>query len=104
MVFNSANLPCAYNIIYKVPVVVFVYQVFLLSTCALLWLWSRNDLSRSLLPVVAAMLLLLCYRPLLLHILQTLLVLNPWAVLVVNGVLALAAGLVALQMYLGMTS
>ena len=71
--------------------------------CALLWLWSRHDLSQSLLPVVAAMLLFLCYRPVILYILRVLLVLNPWLVLAVNMLMALVAGIVALQMYIGMT-
>ncbi len=41
-----------------------VFQIQHITTAVLVWLYSRHDMNKSLLPVVMSLLALSCYRPL----------------------------------------
>ena len=65
----------------------------------LLWLWSRKDLNPSLLPFLVFLLSLLCYRPVLVRVLQHYADLDLWTLLVIKFGLVMLVGVVTLQMY-----
>lgn len=67
--------------------------------CMLLWLWNRKDLSHSLFPVLALLLLLIFYRSVLLRVLQYYFGVDLWTLLVIKFVLVCVLGIPALQMY-----
>ena len=74
-------------------------QLYLASSVALLWLWSRGDLNQALLPLLTSLLLSLCYSPLLLYLITTYLHAGVWAVLVVRLCVGLAAGSMTLLLF-----
>lgn len=76
--------------------VIYVIQIFLFSTCTFLWLWSRHDVVK--LPLLAALLLFTCYRPLLFNILGSLL--GAWEILLIKGLIAAIFGGVAVMLHL----
>ncbi|KAF4521564.1 hypothetical protein B566_EDAN001284 [Ephemera danica] len=73
-----------------------------ITTATLVWLWSRHDLHRSLVPVVTALLLLGTYKPLLLDAMLLSLGYGPWASLAVRAVATLCLGLTTLHIYAGL--
>ncbi|XP_057325896.1 BOS complex subunit TMEM147 [Microplitis mediator] len=72
-----------------------------ISTATLVWLWSRHDLKKSLVPLVISMLLLTVYRPLILDLLTSLLLAGPWSSLLIKAVTTLFMGAVTLHIYAG---
>ncbi|XP_008552104.1 transmembrane protein 147 [Microplitis demolitor] len=72
-----------------------------ISTATLVWLWSRHDLKKSLVPLVISMLLLTVYRPLILDLLTSLLLAGPWSSLLIKAVTTLSMGVVTLHIYAG---
>ena len=71
--------------------------------CMLLWLWSRKDLNRPLLPVLAGFLALLYYRSVLLRVVHFYGELDLWTLLLVKFCLVFAVGVPTLQMYTTMS-
>lgn len=71
------------------------------TTTTLVWLWSRHDLNRSLLPIVTAMLLLCSYKLLLMEIFVHATVSGPWIELLVQAIFTLCLGVTTLQIYAG---
>lgn len=71
-----------------------------ISTATLVWLWSRNDLQKSLLPIVMVFMVLTCYRPLLIEVLSHALGIQSWSLLLLNTFVTGSIGIVALQLYL----
>ncbi|XP_015769020.1 PREDICTED: transmembrane protein 147-like [Acropora digitifera] len=69
-------------------------------TATLVWLWSRNDLQKSLLPIVMVFMVLTCYRPLLIEVLSHALGIQSWSLLLLNTFVTGSIGIVALQLYL----
>ncbi|KAK2151922.1 hypothetical protein LSH36_345g00052 [Paralvinella palmiformis] len=74
-----------------------------ISTAALVWLYGRTDLNKSFLPVVVTLLGLSCYRPLIVEILIHAVGLGSWTLLLAKAVFTICVGLIALQMYLGLS-
>lgn len=73
-----------------------------IATATLVWLYSRHDLHKSLLPVVVALMGLACYRPLITEILIHAVGLGSWTLLVTKAVFTSSVGLIAMQVYLGL--
>nr|CAD7407626.1 unnamed protein product [Timema cristinae] len=77
-------------------------QVHNITTVTLVWLWSRHDLNRSLLPLVTAMLLVCSYKPVLMELLIYTTTTGPWLALLVRAVFTLCLGVTTLQIYAGL--
>ncbi|XP_038065486.1 transmembrane protein 147-like [Patiria miniata] len=75
-----------------------------LATAVLVWLWSRHDLNKSLRPIVVVLLFLSCYKPLIVEILIHAVGLGSWVLLLAKFFFTSCVGLVALQLYVGLTS
>merc|ERR1719419_1582343 len=73
-----------------------------LSLATLVWLYSRNDLQRSAVPVVITLLALSCYRPLIVEILIHAVGLGSWTLLLCKAVFSGGVAMLALQLYLGL--
>lgn len=73
-----------------------------ISTALLVWLWSRSDLRKTLFPVVFLLLVLSCFRPLIVEILIHACQLGSWTLLFSKALFTLCTSVIALQMYLGM--
>ncbi|XP_015173152.1 PREDICTED: transmembrane protein 147 [Polistes dominula] len=73
-----------------------------ITTATLVWLWSRHDLKRSLVPIVICMLLLTVYRPLVLDCLTSLLLAGSWSTLVIKALTTLIMGVITLHIYAGL--
>lgn len=74
-----------------------------ITTAALVWLYSRHDLHKTLLPVVITLLALSCYRPLIVEILIHAVGLGSWTLLLAKAMFTSCIGVIALQLYLGLT-
>ncbi|KAI8484727.1 PREDICTED: transmembrane protein 147-like [Branchiostoma belcheri] len=73
-----------------------------IAAAVLVWLWSRHDFNRSLLPVVGTLLGLSVYRPLIVEILIHAVGLGSWTLLLAKALFTGAVGLVTLQLYVGL--
>lgn len=73
-----------------------------IATATLLWLWSRHNLNKNLKVLVAILLLLSSYKPLLLDSLIHLLKLSTWLSLAVKGIFTLLYAMFTLTMYAGL--
>ncbi|KAK6173807.1 hypothetical protein SNE40_017202 [Patella caerulea] len=71
-----------------------------ISTAMLVWLYSRNDVNKSMIPVIVSLLVLGCYRPLIVEILIHAVGLGSWMLLIAKTLFTLCGGLITLQMYL----
>lgn len=74
-----------------------------ITVATLVWLWSRNDLNKSLLPVVVLALGLSCYRPVIVEVLVHAVGLGSWLLLLCKAIFTLLISSVAMQLYLGLT-
>merc|ERR1719216_499034 len=75
------------------------------SLACLVWVWIRRDSANTgVAGVLAVVLGLACYKPLLLSAITRFLGLGPWAALLQDGIVSLCLGLVALQLYIGVTA
>ncbi|GAB6027402.1 hypothetical protein CHUAL_001673 [Chamberlinius hualienensis] len=72
-----------------------------IATATLVWLWSRNDLKKSLFPLIAALLVLTCYKPLIAEILSGMASTTSWTILAFKLILALGTSLTTLLLYVG---
>jgi len=73
-------------------------------TAALVWLWSRHDLSKlpskfSPFAVVTILLLLSVYRTVVIDSLATWLLVDPWSIIAIKGVYTVVLGLIMLKYY-----
>jgi len=75
-----------------------------ISTAALVWLWSRTDLQKSFLPIVMVFMAVTCYRPLLIEVLSHVFGIQSWSLLLLKTTFTSCIGLVALQLYLTLTT
>jgi len=77
-----------------------------ISLACLVWVWVRRDSSHGagVTGVLAMVLLVACYKPLLLSAASHLMGLGAWATLLQDGIVSLCLGLVALQLYVGVTA
>ncbi|XP_076174103.1 BOS complex subunit TMEM147 [Ptiloglossa arizonensis] len=73
-----------------------------ITTAALVWLWSRHDLRRGLVPVVVGMLVLTVYRPLILDFFTMLFLTCPCATLIVKATTTFIMGATTLHIYAGL--
>ncbi|XP_026486441.1 BOS complex subunit TMEM147 [Vanessa tameamea] len=69
------------------------------STAALVWLWTRSDLSRKHFPIVVTLLAISPYKSLIEEAIASIFSLSAWALLGLRTVHATAIGLTALAMY-----
>ncbi|KAK3107743.1 hypothetical protein FSP39_021269 [Pinctada imbricata] len=74
-----------------------------ICTAMLVWLRSRNDLQKSLMPVVMSLLALSCYRPLIVEIITHAIGLGSWTLLSFKALFTGCVGVIALQMFLGLS-
>merc|ERR1719186_2094880 len=75
------------------------------SLACLVWIWNKGALNGAGVSSVVAMLVsLTCYKPLLLSAATHFLGLGAWAALLQDGIVSLCLGLVALQLYIGVTA
>jgi len=75
-----------------------------IMTAALVWLWSRHDLSKlpskfSPFAVVTILLLLSVYRTVVIDSLATWLLVDPWSIIAIKGVYTVVLGLIMLKYY-----
>lgn len=75
-----------------------------LSTVALVWMWSRNDVTGGMFTLVLFLLLATAYKPLLVDLVAKTFSLLPWQALLVKALTVFSVSLVTFQMYLGITS
>jgi len=76
-------------------------QVQLLATGALVWIWTRNDLNKSLVPFVTVMLGLCIFRGLIVEVIVQAFALSSWMLLMCKGLFTLVISGLALQLYVG---
>lgn len=69
-----------------------------ITTVALVWLWSRHDLSKAAVPLVTGLLLISSYKPLLLQLALPLAI-CPWIALLIKAGYTLTLALFALRIY-----
>lgn len=74
-----------------------------ITTATLVWLWSRNDLRKTYLPVVMVLLALGCYRPIIIELFVSVLGFGAWSILAIKAVSAISMGLVSMHIYFGLT-
>jgi len=74
------------------------------STAALIWLYSRKDLNRASVPVVFVLLALICYKPLIVEILVHMIGIGSWTLLLFKALMMATTGLLALQLFIGLTT
>ncbi|XP_050298656.1 transmembrane protein 147 [Anthonomus grandis grandis] len=74
-----------------------------IATATLVWLWSRHNLNKNLKTLITVLLILSCYKPLLLETLIQVLKISPWLGLVVKGVFTLIYATFTLTIYAGMS-
>lgn len=75
-----------------------------ITTASLVWLWSRHDLRRTLVPVVIGMLLLTVYRPLTIDLSSSVVLINPWTSLLIKTIATLLTGAITLNIYSGLAN
>jgi hypothetical protein len=73
-------------------------------TAALVWLWSRHDLSKlksnfSPFAAVTILLLLSVYRTVVIDSIAAWLLIDPWSVIGIKGIYTIVLGLVMLKYY-----
>ncbi|XP_058802337.1 BOS complex subunit TMEM147 [Phymastichus coffea] len=70
-----------------------------ITTATLVWLWSRHDLKRSLVPVVVFMLVVTVFKPLIADFLIASFLIGPWSMLFIKAASAIVMGAVTLHIY-----
>ncbi|XP_066594482.1 BOS complex subunit TMEM147 [Prorops nasuta] len=73
-----------------------------IATATLVWLWSRHDLKRGLVPIVVCLLLLTVYRPLVFDFVSSILIAGPWSMLLIKALSTFFIGVTALHIYAGL--
>jgi len=75
-----------------------------ITLAALVWLWTRREIQKSVVPVLLIVGLVCSYKGLILDLLVHNFALGTWTALVYKAVSTFGLSLVTLQMYVGMTS
>ena len=78
--------------------------MYLASTVALLWMWSRPDFNQTLLPLLLSLLLSLCYSPLFLYLLSFSFSPTPSLLLLTRLGVGLVTGFLSLLLFHGMSN
>jgi len=78
--------------------------VHFLTLSCLIWLWTRRDVTKTLLPLLSGLVLACCYKGLLLDALVPFFGVGVWAALLYKAVVTGALGVIALQVYVGVTA
>jgi len=65
----------------------------------LVWLWTRNDLQKSLTPIIMVLLVVSCYKPLLTDMLTRFAGVGSWTILIFRAVITILTGLATVQLY-----
>lgn len=73
-----------------------------ISTVTLIWLWSRHDLTKKYKPMVTALIVFTAYKPIILELLVSAVLVGPWTSLLVKAFTTLVVGGVTLQIYAGL--
>jgi hypothetical protein len=81
-----------------------VSLVYLASTVALLWMWSRPDFNQTLLPLLLSLLLSLCYSPLFLYLLSFSISPTPSLLLFTRLGVGLVTGFLSLLLFHAMSN
>ena len=71
---------------------------------ALVWIWSRNDLNRTFVPMIAVLLFLAVYRTVILEVIAQILSLNAWMFLLSKSLYTLVIAFMSLQLYVGFSA
>uniref|UniRef100_H2Z024 BOS complex subunit TMEM147 n=1 Tax=Ciona savignyi TaxID=51511 RepID=H2Z024_CIOSA len=75
--------------------------IHVLATASLVWVWTRKDLNRSLLPVVTSLLVLSVFRTVAVEFFVNVYSLHGWSFLMLKTVVTLAIAAVSMQLYAG---
>jgi len=73
-----------------------------ITTAALIWLWSKQDQTKPLFPIIVILLVATCYKPLFTEILQRANVATSWSLLGLKALVTVVIGFATLNMYLGL--
>jgi hypothetical protein len=73
-----------------------------ISTAALVWLWSRHDLKKTLVPIVYLLLLATVFKPVLFNTLLMTMGYSAWLRLALKAATTCVLGLITLFMYSGL--
>ncbi|CAG0914700.1 unnamed protein product [Notodromas monacha] len=73
-----------------------------LASVALVWMWSRNDLTGGLVPLVLLLLLTSAYKPLIVNLTSHALELGNWHTFFVKTSLVFSLALLSFQVYIGL--
>jgi len=68
----------------------------------LIWMWTRNNIEKSVLPLIISLLLLCSSKQTLLELIRTMFHVSSFGVLGINMVVTLLAGLVTTQLYINL--
>ncbi|KAK2178447.1 hypothetical protein NP493_543g01027 [Ridgeia piscesae] len=74
-----------------------------IATATLVWLYNRHDLHKSLVSVVAILLVLSSYRPVIVEVLIHAVGLGTWTVLLAKLLFTSSVGLIALRLYVSLS-
>nr|XP_002131375.1 transmembrane protein 147-like [Ciona intestinalis] len=75
--------------------------IHILAMSSLVWMWSRNDINRSILPIITTLLALCVFRNPIIELLLHVYVLHGWTLLVLKALFTFSVAAVSLQFYLG---
>merc|ERR1719411_2610057 len=70
----------------------------------LVWLWTRRDIQKSVVPVLIVLAVMCSYKTLILDFIVDSFALGSWTALAYKALATLSLALVTLQMYVGMTA
>ena len=71
---------------------------------ALVWIWSRNDLNRTFVPMIAVLLFLAVYRTVILEVIAQIFSVNAWMFLLSKSLYTLVIAFMSLQLYVGFSA
>ena len=75
-----------------------------MTLSVLIWMWSRRDVSKSLLPFLSTLIVVCSYQGLLVETLVPLLGIGAWTALLYKALFTGGLAVVALQLYVGVTA
>ncbi|KAJ1527200.1 hypothetical protein ONE63_008731 [Megalurothrips usitatus] len=69
------------------------------TTAALVWMWTRHDLKKSLVPIVTFLLIAMTYKPLVMEGVLEVMAISAWSALATKALVTVVFGIITLQMY-----
>ena len=75
-----------------------------ITMACLVWLWTRRDIQKSVVPVLIVLAVMCSYKTLILDFIVDSFALGSWTALAYKALATLSLALVTLQMYVGMTA